>query len=303
MALAFGNTKGKAIKNSHEAYTYKDGENTVRLVGGILPRYVYWVKGTNNKDIPIECLAFSREKEKFDNLEVDFVQSYFPDKKCSWSYSINCIDPTDGKVKVLNLKKKLFEQIMAAADQIAALIDGADADGGVAIGQQGQIGGRDLNAPGTVWQGQADVNLAIQRHGDDGTERQIGAVAGDRQRLQTFGQVEFVIPCDHGDGKPTEVGIDGHVIAGVGRVTCSVVDGGGNGGLAVGQQCQVGRRYAGAPGTISQHGGGVGFAVQGDGDGLARFHMGGGTGQGLSSFHLRAVDNVVTGEHVDAERR
>lgn len=118
MALAFGNTKGKAIKNSHEAYTYKDGENTVRLVGGILPRYVYWVKGTNNKDIPIECLAFSREKEKFDNLEVDYVQSYFPDKKCSWSYSINCIDPTDGKVKVLNLKKKLFEQIMSAAEDL-----------------------------------------------------------------------------------------------------------------------------------------------------------------------------------------
>lgn len=127
MALAFGNTKGKAIKNSHEAYTYKDGENTVRLVGGILPRYVYWVKGTNNKDIPIECLAFSREKEKFDNLEVDFVQSYFPDKKCSWSYSINCIDPTDGKVKVLNLKKKLFEQIMAAADDLG---DPTDPDTG-----------------------------------------------------------------------------------------------------------------------------------------------------------------------------
>ncbi|OQB10801.1 MAG: hypothetical protein BWY21_00108 [Parcubacteria group bacterium ADurb.Bin216] len=127
MALAFGNTKGKAIKNSHEAYTYKDGENTVRLVGGILPRYVYWVKGTNNKDIPIECLAFSREKEKFDNLEVDFVQSYFPDKKCSWSYSINCIDPTDGKVKVLNLKKKLFEQIMSAAEDLS---DPTDEDTG-----------------------------------------------------------------------------------------------------------------------------------------------------------------------------
>lgn len=127
MALAFGNTKGKAIKNSHEAYTYKDGENTVRLVGGILPRYVYWVKGTNNKDIPIECLAFSREKEKFDNLEVDFVQSYFPDKKCSWSYSINCIDPSDGKVKVLNLKKKLFEQIMSAAEDLS---DPTDEDTG-----------------------------------------------------------------------------------------------------------------------------------------------------------------------------
>lgn len=127
MALAFGNTKGKAIKNSHESYAYKDGENTVRLVGGILPRYVYWVKGTNNKDIPIECLAFSREKEKFDNLEVDHVQKFFPDKKCSWAYSINIIDPADGKVKVLNLKKKLFEEIITAAEDLG---DPTDADSG-----------------------------------------------------------------------------------------------------------------------------------------------------------------------------
>jgi hypothetical protein len=116
MALAFGKTAGKAVKNSHESYTYKDGENNVRLVGGILPRYVYWLKGTNNKDIPVECLAFDRELEKFNNKEVDHVPAYFPDKKCSWSYSVNCIH--DGKVVVLNLKKKLFEQIVSAAGDL-----------------------------------------------------------------------------------------------------------------------------------------------------------------------------------------
>ena len=116
MALAFSNTKGKAAKSSYEAYAYKDGENTVRLVGGILPRYVYWVKGTNNKDIPIECLAFNRELEKFDNKEVDHVQNYFPDKKCGWAYSVNCI--AGDKVVVLNLKKKLFEQIISAAGDL-----------------------------------------------------------------------------------------------------------------------------------------------------------------------------------------
>jgi hypothetical protein len=116
MALAFTQTKGKAVKNSYEAYAYKDGENTVRLVGGILPRYVYWLKGTNNKDIPIECLAFDREKEKFTNVELDHVPEYFPDKKCSWSYSVNAL--VDGKVVVLNLKKKLFEQICSAAEDL-----------------------------------------------------------------------------------------------------------------------------------------------------------------------------------------
>ena len=118
MSLAFGSTKGKAQKKTIESFEYKDGENTVRMVGGVLPRYVYWLKGTNGKDIPVECLAFDRQAEKFNNLEVDHVPSYYPDKKCSWAYSVNCIDPSDGKVKVLNLKKKLFEQIINAAEDL-----------------------------------------------------------------------------------------------------------------------------------------------------------------------------------------
>lgn len=126
MAIAFSNTKGSAIKGA-EAYKYKDDENTVRLVGGILPRYVYWLKGSNGKDIPAECLAFNREKEKFDNKEVDYVPAFFPDKKCQWAYAINCIDPSDGKVKVLNLKKKLLQQIMDAAESLG---DPTDPDTG-----------------------------------------------------------------------------------------------------------------------------------------------------------------------------
>ena len=118
MAISFKNTKGKAQSNKVEAYEYKDGENTVRLVGGVLPRYIYWLKGANNKDIPVECLAFDREAEKFNNMEKDHVPTYFPDLKCSWSYTVNCIDPKDGKVKALNLKKKLFEQILSAAEDL-----------------------------------------------------------------------------------------------------------------------------------------------------------------------------------------
>ncbi len=127
MAIAFGDTKGSAIKGA-EAYKYKDDENVVRLIGGILPRYVYWLKGSNNKDIPVECLSFNRDKEKFDNLEVDHVPSYFPDKKCQWAYAINCIDPSDGKVKVLNLKKKLLQQIFDTAKD--GLGDPTDPDTG-----------------------------------------------------------------------------------------------------------------------------------------------------------------------------
>lgn len=127
MALSFKNTKGKAQSNKVESFEYKDGENTVRLIGGVLPRYIYWLKGTNNKDIPVECLAFSREKEKFDNVEKDHVTEFFPDAKCSWSYSVNCIDPKQGKVVALNLKKKLFEQIVTAAEDLG---DPTDPDTG-----------------------------------------------------------------------------------------------------------------------------------------------------------------------------
>lgn len=118
MALAFNKAKGSAIKNTYDRYEYKMGDNKVRLVGGILPRYVYWVEGTNGKRLPLECLAFNRETEVFDNKEHDEVAARYPDLKCGWAYAILCIDPGDGKVKVLDLKKKLLEQIMVAAEDL-----------------------------------------------------------------------------------------------------------------------------------------------------------------------------------------
>ena len=127
MAISFKTTKGKAQSSKVETYTYKDGENSLRLIGDVLPRYVYWLKGSNNKDIPVECLAFNRDEEKFTNVEKDHVPDFYPDLKCGWSYVINCIDPKDGRVKALNLKKKLFEQIITAAEDLG---DPTDPDTG-----------------------------------------------------------------------------------------------------------------------------------------------------------------------------
>lgn len=127
MALSFNQTNGKAIKSSVDTYTYKDGDNKVRLVGDILARYVYWISGDNGKNIPFECLSFDRNAERFNNREKDWVREYYPDLKCGWSYAMQCIDPTDGKVKVLNLKKKLWEQIITAAEDLG---DPTDPDTG-----------------------------------------------------------------------------------------------------------------------------------------------------------------------------
>jgi len=118
MALSFNKQTGGALKSSNNSYKYVDGDNKVRIVGDILARYVYWIKGENDKNLPLECLSFDRNQEAFTNKEKDWVREYYPDLKCGWSYATQCIDFKDGQVKVLNLKKKLWEQIITAAEDL-----------------------------------------------------------------------------------------------------------------------------------------------------------------------------------------
>ena len=116
MALSFNDSKGSAQKSAIEAYKFENGENRVRIVGDILARYVYWITGENSKNIPFECLSFNRNTEAFDNLEKDWVRERYPDMKCGWAYATQCIH--EGKVKVVNLKKKLWEQVITAAKDL-----------------------------------------------------------------------------------------------------------------------------------------------------------------------------------------
>ena len=123
MAISFNKQKGSAQKSSINSFQYRDGDMEFRLVGDILARYVYWVKGENEKDIPFECLSFDRNAERFTNKERDWVREYYPDLKCGWSYATQCI--TNGEVKVVNLKKKLWEQIITAAEDLGDPTDPA----------------------------------------------------------------------------------------------------------------------------------------------------------------------------------
>lgn len=119
MALNFSDARGAAKKGSgYESYTYKNGDNKVRMFGRILPRYVYWIPGNNQKNFPVECLSFDRDAEAFTNVEKDWVAEMYPDLKCGWAYAIMCIDSSDGKVKLLNLKKKLLQQIISTAEDL-----------------------------------------------------------------------------------------------------------------------------------------------------------------------------------------
>jgi hypothetical protein len=116
MGISFNESKGAAQKTSIEAIEYKLGENKLRICGEILPRYVYWVKGENGKNIPFECLSFDRASESFNNLEKDWVKEFYPDLKCSWAYATQGFE--EDKIKVVNLKKKLWEAVRTTAKDL-----------------------------------------------------------------------------------------------------------------------------------------------------------------------------------------
>lgn len=130
MALKFGDSAGGAQKSRADAFEPKLGENRVRMFGNLIARYVYWIKGENNKNIPFECLEFDRESEKFGGTgEKDWVKEFYPDLKCGWAYAILVLDPADNKVKIWNLKKKLTESIISLSKD-PELGDPTDLDNG-----------------------------------------------------------------------------------------------------------------------------------------------------------------------------
>jgi len=129
MALSFNQQNGSAKKNDLNLYKYVDGDNSFRIVGDILPRYNYWVTAPDKKQLPFECLAFDRDSEAFLRKEKDWVREFFPDLKCSWAYATQCLVEGDEgpELKVLPLKKKLWEQIITAAEDLG---DPTDPDTG-----------------------------------------------------------------------------------------------------------------------------------------------------------------------------
>lgn len=123
MAKGFNESAGQAKKNKMDYIKMDFGINKMRLVGDLRPRYAYWKKLKEN-NIPVECLSFDPEKEKFTNVEKDWFKHYFPkddygkDTQCTWSYVIQVIDLKDGKLKLCGLKKKLFDQIRDLAKDL-----------------------------------------------------------------------------------------------------------------------------------------------------------------------------------------
>jgi hypothetical protein len=119
MAKSFGDTKGEAIKGG-TYYKWVDGDQTIRMIGDVIPRYVYWKQNKDKQNISVECLGFDRDKEKFTNIEKDWFKDLVDsEQNCSWSYVVGAIDPKDASKSILiPLKKKLYQQILAVAEDL-----------------------------------------------------------------------------------------------------------------------------------------------------------------------------------------
>lgn len=129
MAKSWNETTGGS-NDKMDFMKFNNGINTVRIVSGIVPRYVYWVANKDNKVAPFECLRFSREKETFIRGKKDPVQElgFFEkelDKdgnrvplKPKKNYVALVINRDTGKLEVMEVKATILKGIQSTIKQL-----------------------------------------------------------------------------------------------------------------------------------------------------------------------------------------
>lgn len=112
---AKGKQPGSGQRREIERLTLPIGDTKIRLIGDVMPRYVYWVTTKEGKKIPVECLQFSRETETFDNnaedpfKEID--EAVFAEKP-QFAYVCNVVDRSDKSIKLFDLRMTIYGQIV-----------------------------------------------------------------------------------------------------------------------------------------------------------------------------------------------
>jgi len=112
---AKGNTGGNSQRREVERLSLQIGDTKVRLIGDVLPRYVYWITTNEGKKMPVECLRFSRATEQFDDSQPDpfkeLDEAIFADKP-QFAYVCNALDRSDAKIKLFDLRSTIYRQIV-----------------------------------------------------------------------------------------------------------------------------------------------------------------------------------------------
>jgi hypothetical protein len=129
MSTTWTNTKAPASNNQTIVrLDFKSrSEAQVRLVGNIVPRYVYWVTTREGSKRSIECLSFNRETQAFDPSLKDPMKEIPKElygakqgEAPQFGYVTHLIDRKDGKLKLFDpIKKTVFDKIVALASKPA----------------------------------------------------------------------------------------------------------------------------------------------------------------------------------------
>jgi hypothetical protein len=132
-SLGWDSAKGEAERNEIKWMKMAGGENQFRIISGIIPRYVYWLKNLENKPRSFECLQFDRTREKFVNSrkdpirELGFTQLGAPGTKdegkeiplkSKRAYVCQVINRATGEIEYLDLKKSIFDGIKSVSAQL-----------------------------------------------------------------------------------------------------------------------------------------------------------------------------------------
>ena len=119
----FMQSKGEAVKNKVAYAKFGMGVTQIRLVGDLLPGYVYWLENTAKNKFKAPNLAFDPKTEAWIKGAVDPVCEFgFTEKnekgetvplKSKRDYQIQIINRASGKLEVMSLSKTMFDAIVA----------------------------------------------------------------------------------------------------------------------------------------------------------------------------------------------
>ena len=112
---AKGSTGNTTQRREVQRLSLGIGDTKIRLIGDVLPRYVYWVTTNEGKKMPVECLRFSRATEQFDDTQPDpfkeLDEAIWSDKP-QFAYVCNAIDRSDNSIKLFDLRSTIYRQIV-----------------------------------------------------------------------------------------------------------------------------------------------------------------------------------------------
>lgn len=142
---SWGSTTGGSNGDKLDYMKFANGKNVVRIVSGVLPRYVYWINNKDGNVAPFECLRFNREKENFVRGKADPVHDMgFKEKELK-----------DGKEQMLKPKKNYLAVVIDRSDNKLKLME---VKATILSGIQSIMGQLNLNDPG-------DIDITISKSG------------------------------------------------------------------------------------------------------------------------------------------